>query len=138
MNIESHDLFAKHYVPMAQAHLEVGRALDAETVQVQPSRDLSADLWRLKATGLLPIGSAEFVGRGSMGMGFEARKQAAAIGASVVLFRLTPAKIKTIRRGPDGAIDLEPVLADPPASMSSRSYYVVQSFFLAKAPSNEA
>jgi len=104
MNIESHDLFAKHYVPMAQAHLEVGRALDAETVQVQPSRDLSADLWRLKATGLLPIGSAEFVGRGSMGMGFEARKQAAAIGASVVLFRLTPAKIKTIRRGPDGAI----------------------------------
>jgi len=139
MNIESHDLYAQHYVPLAPPQLEARTtSVDVDKVEVQMSRDLPAELGRRKSAGFLPIGTAEFVGRGSMGVGLEARTQAAKVGASLVLFRLTPAKVKAIRRNPDGTIDLESVLADPPASMSPRGYFVVQSYFLAKAPLNEA
>ena len=139
MNIESHDLFEKHYVCLAHPVLKGQIAtVEADKVKVQLSRDLSTDLESMKNEGLFPVGTAEFLGRGNMGVGLEARTQAAKEGASVVLFRLIPAKLKAIRRSLDGAIDLEAVLADPPASMSPRGYFVVQSFFLARAQSNDA
>ena len=138
MNIESHDLFAKHYVSLTGAQQGQIFATETSNVQVQMSRDLTADLERMKNSGQFLIGSAEFVGRGNLGVGFEARRQAVKVGACCVLVRFTPTKIKSIRTTPAGAIDLGAVLTDPPVSMSPRGYFVVQSFFLAKAAANEA
>ena len=139
MEIEPHNLFGEHYVRIAQSiRKDESTTIDVDKVKVQLSRDLITDLHAMKNKGLLPVGMAEFVGKGNMGVGLEARTQAAKEGASVVLFRLTPAKLKAIRRSLDGAIDLAAVLADPPASMSPRGYFVVQSFFLARAKPNDA
>jgi hypothetical protein len=55
--------------------------------------------------------------------------------AAMVLFRPTPSKLRAAKNKPDGTIDIAAVLADPPASMSPRGYYVAQSVFLAKGTS---
>ena len=131
MDIETHSLFEQHYVPLAKATTP---PVDEGNVQVLHSRDLPSDLTKWLKDGFSLIGTAEFVGRGNQGVGREARAQAAVVGASVVLFRPTPAKLKAIRRNSDGTIDLEAVLADPPAGLSARGYYVVQSMFLSSRP----
>jgi hypothetical protein len=100
-------------------------------VKVLMSRDLQRDLGEWASKGYVPIGGAEFVARGSQGIGQEARAQADAVGASVVLFTLLPAKLKSIRRKSDGSIDLSSVMAYPPAYLSPRGYYVVTALFLA-------
>lgn len=139
MQIEPHDLYEQHYVSLvASEPRPTASSVDADNVELHMSNDLRADLDRRRDSGFIPIGISEFVGRGSMGVGFEARTQAAKVGASLVLFRLTPAKLRAVRRSPDGAIDMEAVLADPPAYMSHRGYFVVQAYFLTKAPQNEA
>ena len=139
MQIEPHDLYEQHYVALvAPEPRPTASSVDVDKVELQMSKDLSADLDRRRNSGFIPIGISEFVGRGNIGVGFEARTQAARVGASLVLFRLTPAKLRAIRRGPDGTIDIASVLADPPAYMSPRGYFVVQSYFLTKAPQNEA
>ena len=139
MQIEPHDLYEQHYVSLvASEPRPTALSVDVDKVELQMSKDLPADLDRRRNSGFIPIGTSEFVGRGNMGVGIEARTQAARVGASLVVFRLTPAKLRAIRRDPDGAIDMESVLADPPAYMSPRGYFVLQSYFLAKAPQNEA
>lgn len=132
MTIETHDLFAQHFQHLGHSVSVSSTPTDASLVRVEMSRDLEADVEKMKSEGFVPMGKAEFVGRGNLGLGHEARTQAARVGAAAVLFRLTPAKLKAIRKTQDGAIDLSAVLANPPASLSPRGYYVVQSVFLAK------
>jgi hypothetical protein len=81
----------------------------------------------------LPGLISEFVDRGNrMGVSHDARLQAAAIGASLVWFSSTPAKLRAIKRRRNGTINMASVLADPPASLSPRGYYVVRAVFLAR------
>ena len=123
--------FSEHYKANPR-HRELSRRnLEHEAqVLIAPDLDRGVKEWRKK--GLVPIGTAEFVARGDAGVGENARAQAAVVGASVVLFRPLPAKLKSIRRKANGAIDLDPVLADPPAQQSPRSYYVINAVFLSR------
>jgi hypothetical protein len=132
MNIVTHDLFAQHFQPLSHRGSVAITPADAGLVQVQTSRDLDADVEKMKSEGFVPVGTAEFVARGSLGLGREAGTEAVRVGATAVVFRLVPAKLGAIRKTQDGAIDLKAVLADPSASLSPRGYYVVQSVFLAK------
>ncbi len=102
-------------------------------VKVRYSQDLAGDLKAWENDGYKRIGSAEFVDRGNrMGISREASAQGAAVGASLVIFQATPAKLRAIRRDASGAIDMSPVLADPPTSASPRGYYVIHAVFLAQ------
>lgn len=57
---------------------------------------------------------------------------AAAVGAHVCLVWGTVVKLRTLRRLPDGSVDLEAILADYPTSPSPRSYFLTMCVFLAK------
>ena len=132
MDIQGHSLFEQHYVPLRKSTATAPES--QSSIQVLHSRDLPSDLGKWLKDGFLLIGTAEFVGRGNQGVGREARAQAAVVGASVVLFRPTPARLKAIRRNSDGTIDLEAVLAAPPTTLSARGHYVVQAMFLSNNP----
>jgi hypothetical protein len=120
--------FAEHYRPASTGAAQIHE----DTVQVRFSQDLKADLKRQQKEGWRSIGTSEFVERNRMGVSHDARLHAASIGASLVLFTTIPAKLRSIKRRKNGAIDLASVLADPPASPSSRGHYVVQAAFLVR------
>ena len=120
---------AEHYVGIGSPQ---SRSVVVDEVKVRYSQSLSTDLATWTREGYNRIGSAEFVDRGNrMGVGHEAAVQAASVGASVVLFCATPAKVRAIRRTKKGNIEMKSVLDDPPASPSPRGYYVVRAIFLA-------
>jgi hypothetical protein len=131
LNIVNHTLFAEHYV--SDMGLDVGDLSTntmAGDVQIAMTKDIARDqkLWEEKQ--YQRIGSVEFVAKGNLSVGVAARAQASAVGATLVLFSLWPAKLKAIRRKDDGSIDIDAVIADPPASLSPRGYYVVRAAFL--------
>jgi hypothetical protein len=132
MQIESHMHFAENYVPSSAAPDLVVAPVDAEAVQVLMSADLQAEVAKYLSQGFVQIGSAQFVGRGNQGVGREARAQAAKVGAAVVLFTLVPCKLRAVRKGADGQIDIQALQADPPAGLSPKGYSVLTSAFLAK------
>jgi|SRR5882757_3431583 len=132
MKLANHNPFSEHYISDSSVMLIFrGKPVPQNDIQVLISRDLEYDLVQWVGPDYARIGTAEFVARGSQGIGEEARLQAALVGASVVLFQTTPAKLRAIRRRPDGSIDLSSVLGNPPASLSPRGYYVVRALFLA-------
>jgi hypothetical protein len=107
-------------------------SVDEHLVQVLHSHDIDESVREWIEKGYVELGRSEFVGRGQEHVGPAARAQAAAIGASVVLFRPIVAKLRSIKRRGNGTIDIASVLADPPAHMSPRSYFVSQAAFLAR------
>ena len=127
--------FTEHFVtdegrtvPLRTEQVEAG------SVQFRPTRDIPTDSASWEQQGFGPIGWCEFTEKGNrMGISHLAREQAASVGASVVLFQFTPAKVRSIQKGPDGRIDMLRVLADPPAGLSPRGTYVVQAVFLARS-----
>jgi hypothetical protein len=52
------------------------------------------------------------------------------IGATVILFKLWPAKLRAIKRLDDDSIDLVPLLADPPSRIRPGGFYVIKTAFL--------
>ena len=131
MNVASHTLFAEHYVANPTTQVSPPEeAASLEDIQVLMSKDLGKDLKAWEERQYERIGTVEFVGKGNLGIGTEARTQAKTVGATVVLFRLWPAKLKAIRRTEDGSIDIDAVVADPPAGLSPRGYYVLRAAFL--------
>jgi hypothetical protein len=112
MKLANHNPFSEHYISDSSVMLIFrGKPMPQNDIQVLISRDLEYDLVQWVGPDYARIGTAEFVARGSQGIGEEARLQAALVGASVVLFQTTPAKLRAIRRRPDGSIDLSSVLA---------------------------
>jgi hypothetical protein len=139
MKVETHTHFADNYLPIVAASpSERQPAVPIDQIEVFMSNKLDSEVAEYEKKGFRTIGTAAFVGRGNQGVGLEARTQAHAVGAALVLFSLTPAKLKTIQRNHQGQIDFDAVLADPPAGFSPRGYSVLRAFFLAKAAANEA
>ena len=103
-----------------------------DAIQVLICDDLDAEVEKYRSSGLYPVGTCQFVGKGNQGIGREARDQAATVGAALVLFTLVPCKLRSIRTTPDGHIDMDAVREDPPASLSPRGYSVLTSVFLGK------
>ena len=139
MKIETHTHFADNYLPtVAASPCERQHAVPIDQIEVFMSNKLDSEVAEYEKKGFRTIGTAEFVGRGNQGVGLEARAQAHAVGAALVLFSLTPAKLRAIRKNHQGPIDFDAVLADPPTGYSPRGYSVLRAFFLAKAAANEA
>jgi hypothetical protein len=133
MNIETHANFSDHYVAaVVKAPSRALVRVPVEDIQVLMCVDLDAEVQKYMTTGLCTVGTAQFVGKGNQGIGREAREQAAIVGAALVLFSLVPCKLRAIRKPAEGRIDMNAVLADPPASLSPRGYSVLTSVFLAR------
>ena len=94
------------------------------------ARDLEGETSEYCERGHEVVGWCEFVGKGFMGVGAEARHQAAQVGATVVLFGLWLAKLRAVKYRDDGSIDLASVVADPPAGLSPKGQYVLRAAFL--------
>ena len=132
MKIETHTNFADHYVATAKATSRILLRVPVADIRVLMCADLDAEVEKYRSTGLYPVGTAQFVGKGIQGIGQEAREQAAMVGASLVLFTLVPCKLRAIRKATDGRIDMDAVRADPPASLSPRGNSVLTAVFLAR------
>ena len=87
--------------------------------------------------GFVTLGWADAGGKNDVMMGYPdpMARLAAGVGAALVLYRITPARQRAVRRLPDGRIDMDAVRADPPAGMSPGGYSVTQAVFLAPATS---
>ena len=138
MTVRIDNPFREHFVAEGTHALPTGTAPGhAYDVHFQPTRDIENERATWEQKGYERVGWCEFADKGArMGISHLAREQAAAVGASVVLFQSTPAKVRSIRKGPDGRIDMSLVHADPPASLSPRGTYVVHAVFLAGAVSS--
>lgn len=131
LNIVNHTLFAEHY--SSDLSLEVGDPDSntmADDVQVAITKDIARDQKSWEEKQYQRIGSVEFVAKGNLSLGAAARTQASLVGATLVLFSLWPAKLRSIRRKEDGSIDIDAVVADPPAGLSPRGYYVLRAVFM--------
>src|SRR5436190_710813 len=91
--------FADNYVPISRETGGPGGQIPEDAVQVRYRQDLAAAIKESERQGFLRIGTSEFVDRGNrMGVSHDARMHGASIGASLVLFSSTPAKLRTIKR----------------------------------------
>jgi hypothetical protein len=131
MNVVAHNLFSEHFVAEAEMRdaSEKPKASAGEA-QVLMSKDLDHECEAWQGKQYVRVGTAEFVAKGNHGVGAEARTQAGVCGATLVLFSLVPAKVRAVKRKPDGSINLAAVLADPPAGLSPRGHYVVRAVFM--------
>ncbi len=130
MLVTARNEFNEHYVarrsrrPLAIPH--------DSYIEVLWSTVLEDDLEQRKAAGFAILGLADVISKANAPLAEEKMaEQARSVGASLVLFCIWPAKLKSIRREKNGEIDLWGVVNDPPASFSPRSYSVVRAVFLA-------
>ena len=124
--------FEEAYIAKPRAPKHASGQSVVVPVQVRFSPTLDADLAKWQRTGYSCIGLSDVVSKaGTQALRQQLEDQALRVGARVVLFCIWPAKLKAVRRGIDGTIDLEAVVADPPAAFSSRSYAVARALFLA-------
>jgi len=130
MQIATHSLFSESYRATPGVAVERPASTSTQDVQVLMARDLDREVSEQCDGGFEVIGQCEFVAKGFIGVGAEARMQAEQVGATVVLFSLWPAKLRAVKRLGDGSIDLAAVIADPPASMSPKGHYVLRAAFL--------
>ena len=136
MNIVTHNLFAEHFIAQAVApDASKSPKVTAGEAQVLMSKNLDQECEEWQSKQYVRLGTAEFVAKGNYGVGAEARAQAGVCGATLVLFSLVPAKLRAVKREPNGGINLAAVLADPPASLSPRGHYVVRAVFMRPNPS---
>lgn len=130
MEIVSHSLFAEHFRANSDIGPDSAHSVQADEVQVLMSKDLDSDIKEWQEKELELIGRAEFAGKGNHGVGVEACAQAVRVGATLVLFSLWPAKFRAIKHLADGSIDMAAVLADPPAYLSPKGYFVLKAVFM--------
>ncbi|MES2944859.1 MAG: hypothetical protein V4772_18485 [Pseudomonadota bacterium] len=130
MQIVTHSRFAETFRPSLGVSLLVASAESVPEAQVQMARDLDSEVSEYRKEGHEIVGWCEFVGKGFLGVGAEARDLARQVGATIVLFGLWPAKLRAVKYSEDGSIDLAAVVADPPASLSPKGHYVVRAAFL--------
>ncbi len=130
MQIVTHSLFAETFRPSPGFSVRREAADSIPEAQVQMARDLDSEVSEYREQGHEVVGWCEFVGKGFLGVGAEARDQAKQVGATVVLFGLWPAKLRAVKYREDGSIDLAAVAADPPAALSPKGHYVIRAAFL--------
>ena len=106
--------------------------IDSEGVRFQLTRDLEGTERELLAAGLCRIGTSEsFNNRNEMGLSNFIREHGSEVGATMVVFDITPGKARSAKKGADGRIDIQTLRADPPATMSARSYYLLRTRYYA-------
>jgi hypothetical protein len=127
--IRTHSLFADHFKACPNTGPSPG-LVQRQDIQVLMSTRLDHEVAEKCAQGFELLGWAEFAEKGDCGVGAEASDEAARVGASLVLFSIWPAKFRAIKHLPDGSIDLAAVLADPPAALTPKSYFVLKAAFL--------
>ena len=111
----------------------IRQPLETSNVFVAFTKCLNEEVETFLAKGHQVVGGSEFILRNDyQGISFAARDHAAAIGAHVAVVEWTSAKVRAIKFGLDGRIDMGPVLADPPKSIQPRGHSVVRAVFLAK------
>lgn len=111
-----------------RAEVSSHRRIDSDGVGVQHTRDLEETERQLLAEGLLRrIGTSEsFNNRNEKGLSHFLREHGSEVGATLVIFEITPGKARSAKKGADGRIDIETLRADPPTAMSARSYYLLR------------
>ncbi|MFK3737346.1 hypothetical protein [Massilia sp. TN1-12] len=112
-------------------------AYKAARIQLGMVDDLDAAVARWKRAGFVTLGWADAGGKNDVMTGYPdpMARLAAGVGAALVLYRITPARQRAVRRLPDGRIDMDAVRADAPARMSPGGYSVTQAVFLAPTTS---
>ena len=135
MQAVAHSLFSENYRAQPGASVRKSKTGSTSDIQLLMARDFYSELSGRLVAGFEVLGRCEFVAKGFLGVGAEARAQAEQVGAILVLFGLWPAKLRAIQRLADGSIDLEAVAADPPARMSPAGHYVLRAAFLRFNPS---
>lgn len=132
--IRTHSLFADHFKASQGIDTSPG-LVQKQDIRVLMSTRLDQEVAQKREEGFELVGSVEFAAKGDCGVAAEASDQAARVGASLVLFSIWPAKFRAIKRLPDGSIDLAAVLADPPAALTPKGYFVLKAAFLRPKPS---
>lgn len=131
--VRTHSLFADHF----KASKDIGPSgpgvLERGDIRVLRSNRLDQEVATKCAQGFEIAGWAEFAAKGDCGIAAEAADQASRVGACLVLFSFWPAKLRAIKYLPDGSIDLAAVLADPPAALTPKGYFVTKAAFLRPA-----
>ena len=126
--------FTEHYVPRRRVAGRPSHETIASRADVLFSATLEADLAQWRRKGYSCIGTADVVDlAGNAGPVDQLQQQASNVGAELVLFCIWPAKLRSIQRRPNGEIDFDRVVADPPASFSPKSYAVTAAMFLARS-----
>jgi hypothetical protein len=128
--IRSHTLFADHFKASQDISPFGPGLVERDDIRVLRSNQLEQEVATKCAQGFEVAGWAEFAAKGDCGIAAEAADQASRVGACLVLFSFWPAKLRAIRYLPDGSIDLAAVLADPPAALTPKGYFVTKAAFL--------
>lgn len=128
--VRTHSLFADHFKASQGNGPCASVPVERDDIRVLMSTRLDHEVAEKCGEGFELVGWSEFSAKGDCGLGFEARDQAAKVGASLVLFSLWPAKFRAIKHLPDGSIDLAAVLVDPPAALTPKGYFVTKAAFL--------
>jgi hypothetical protein len=117
--------------PVAAAHLGP-LTYKAARVKFGLTNELHGTVNRWKENGFVKLGSSEVVDRNNM-TGFSNRlcNAAVAVGASLVVCQITPAKPRAVRRDADGRIDMDALRAKPPPRIYPGGYSVTQAIYLA-------
>ena len=131
------DELVAHY--RVEVEVELDAHVEADAVQFQFTADLEGTAQQLLATGFRRIGTSEsFNNRNEMGLSALIREHGSEVGATMVIFSITPGKLTSAKRCADGRIDVKALRADPPASLSPRSYYLLQTSYFAPAAQSPA
>jgi hypothetical protein len=119
-------------LPVATSHLQPETCEAARILLDETRDDLQATVGKWEKAGFVRLGTADAVIRNDlMGYWHIIAYTAFAVGATLIIFQGTPAKLRKIRRLDDGHIDMDAVYADPPVQLSPRGSSVIQAVFLA-------
>jgi hypothetical protein len=101
------------------------------------TQDLEASVAKWEAAGFVKLGASDAVIRNDlMPLSHIIAFTGFAVGATLIVFQLIPAKLRRIRRMNDGHIDMDMIRSDPPAQLSASGSSVMQAVFL--APTSES
>jgi hypothetical protein len=113
--------------------LQIGPvAYNTARLQLGITQDLPASAAHWQEKGFVLLGTSDVVGQNDdMGIFERLHISALAVGASLVFFQITSAKVRNIRRKLSGHIDMEAALADMPSKASPKGHSIIQAAFLA-------
>jgi hypothetical protein len=119
--------------PAASSHLGP-ETHEAARILLDDTQDLQATAVQWESAGFSRLGSSDAVIKNNQ-MGFSdiLAYTAYGVGATLVAFQITPAKLRRIRRLDDGRIDMDAVHADPPSQLSPGGSSVIRAVFFAPA-----
>lgn len=115
-------------LPAANSHL-LPETHEAARILLDDTQDLQATTAQWEQAGFVRVGCSDAVIKNNqMGFSHILAHTALAVGATLVAFQMTPAKLRSIRRLDDGRIDMNAV---QPAQLSPGGSSVIQAAFFA-------